>query len=106
MNNIIQEINNKKLKKNLPDFRSGDIVKVAVKIVENNKTRVQNFQGIVMQRKGSNSNINSTFTVRKISVNNIGVERTFLLHSPSIQIELVKKGKVRRNKISYLRKQK
>lgn len=103
---IIQEINNKKLKKNLPDFKSGDIVKVAVKIIENNKSRIQNFQGIVMQRKGSNLNINSTFTVRKISVNNIGVERTFLLHSPNIQIELIKKGNVRRNKISYLRKQK
>ena len=108
MNNIFfnefNEFNKRQLKNDLPIFKSGDIVNVSIKITENNKIRIQNFQGIVMQRKGSNLNINSTFTVRKISANNIGVEKTFLLHSPNIKIDVLKKGKVRRNKISYIRK--
>ena len=109
MNSIFgefNEFNNKQLKKDLPLFKSGDIVKVSIKITENNKSRVQNFQGIVMQVKGSNLSINSTFTVRKISANNIGVEKTFLLHSPNIKIDVIKKGKVRRNKINYIRNKK
>jgi len=100
--NLVNEISNRQLKTGIPEFRSGDTIKVSVRITENNKSRIQVFQGVVMQRRGSG--VSATFTVRKIS-SGIGVERTFPLHSPVIaKIELVKKGKVRRNKISYLRK--
>ncbi|MCQ2753239.1 MAG: 50S ribosomal protein L19 [Bacilli bacterium] len=99
---LVNEIANRQLKSNIPDFRSGDTVKVSVKITENNKSRIQVFQGVVMQRRGSG--VSSTFTVRKIS-SGVGVERTFPLHSPVVaKIEVVKKGKVRRNKITYFRK--
>ena len=99
--NIVNEVTARQLKKDVPDFSSGDTVKVYVRIIENNKERIQVFQGVVMQRRGSG--VSETFTVRKIS-SGIGVERTFPVNSPAIaKIERVKKGKVRRNKISYLR---
>ncbi len=99
--NIVNEITARQLKTDLPEFSSGDTVKVYVRIIENKKERIQIFQGVVMQRRGSG--VSETFTVRKIS-SGIGVERTFPVHSPAIaKIERVKKGKVRRNKISYLR---
>jgi len=100
--NLVNEISARQLKKDIPDFASGDTVKVSVRITENNKSRIQVFQGVVMQRRGSG--VSSTFTVRKMS-SGIGVERTFPLHSPIIaKIEVTKKGKVRRNKITYIRK--
>ncbi|MFA5283477.1 MAG: 50S ribosomal protein L19 [Bacilli bacterium] len=100
-NNIVNDITERQLKKNLPDFRSGDTVKVFVRIIENNKERIQIFQGVVMQRRGSG--VSATFTVRKMS-SGIGVERTFPIHSPVIaKIEVAKRGRVRRNKITYLR---
>jgi large subunit ribosomal protein L19 len=89
------------LRKDLPDFRPGDTVKVHVRVVEGNRERVQVFQGVVIARAGGG--IRETFTVRKISFG-VGVERTFPLHSPSIaKLELVSRGRVRRAKLYYLR---
>ncbi len=100
--NIVNEVTARQLKKDVPEFSSGDTVKVYVRIIENNKERIQVFQGVVMQRRGSG--VSETFTVRKIS-SGVGVERTFPVHSPVIsKIELVKRGKVRRSRITYLRK--
>lgn len=100
--NIVNEVTARQLKKDVPDFSSGDTVKVYVRIIENNKERIQVFQGVVMQRRGSG--VSETFTVRKIS-SGVGVERTFPVHSPVLsKIELVKRGKVRRSRITYLRK--
>jgi large subunit ribosomal protein L19 len=89
------------LRKDLPDFRPGDTVKVHVRVVEGNRERVQVFQGVVIRRQ--NGGLRETFTVRKISFG-VGVERTFPLHSPSIaKLELVSRGAVRRAKLYYLR---
>ena len=100
--NLVNEITARQLKKDVPAFSSGDTVKVSVRIIENKKERIQVFQGVVMQRRGSG--VSETFTVRKIS-SGIGVERTFPVNSPAIaSIEVVKRGKVRRIRINYLRK--
>ena len=89
------------LKEDLPEFRAGDTVRVHVRVVEGNKSRIQVFQGVVIARRGGGTR--ETFTVRKIS-GGIGVERVFPLHSPSIEsIEVVRRGKVRRAKLYYLR---
>ena len=89
------------LKEGLPEFRPGDTVRVHVKVVEGNKERIQVFQGVVMGRKGGG--IRETFNVRKVS-GGVGVERLFPLHSPSIdRIEVVRRGRVRRAKLYYLR---
>lgn len=89
------------LREDLPDFRPGDTVKVHVRVVEGNRERVQIFQGIVIRRQGSG--VRETFTVRKVSFN-VGVERTFPVHSPMLSgIELVTRGDVRRAKLYYLR---
>ena len=89
------------LKTGLPDFRAGDTLKVHVKVVEGNKTRVQLFQGVVIARSGSG--VSETFTVRKVSYG-VGVERTFPVHAPSVgKIEVVSRGDVRRAKLYYLR---
>ena len=85
----------------IPAFRPGDTVKIAVRVVEGEKERIQNFQGVVLARRGSG--INETFRVRKIS-NGVGVERIFPVNSPIIQsLEVVKRGHVRRAKLYYLR---
>ena len=100
--NKIDKIENKFLKTDLPVFKSGDKVRVKIKISEENKDRVQAYEGIVLKIQGSG--INKTFTVRKISFNNVGVERTFLLNSPMIQsLERISEGIVRRSKLYYLR---
>ena len=100
--NIVNEVTARQLKNDIPAFKAGDTVKVSVRIIENKKERIQIFQGVVMQRRGSG--VSETFTVRKIS-SGIGVERTFPVNSPVIaNIELVKHGKVRRSRINYLRK--
>jgi len=89
------------LKSDIPDFRAGDTVKVHVKVVEGNKTRVQVFQGVVIARSGDG--VRETFTVRKVSYG-VGVERIFPLHSPMIaDIAVVRRGVVRRAKLYYLR---
>ncbi|MCB2067265.1 MAG: 50S ribosomal protein L19, partial [Erythrobacter sp.] len=87
--------------KDIPDFRAGDTVRVGVRVVEGQRTRVQNFEGVVIAR--SNRSINSNFTVRKISFGE-GVERVFPLYSPNIEsITVVRRGVVRRAKLYYLR---
>ena len=89
------------LRDDIPDFRAGDTVKVHVKVVEGNRSRVQVFQGIGIARQGQG--IGATFTVRKISFG-VGVERTFPVHTPTIDhVELVSRGDVRRAKLYYLR---
>lgn len=98
---IVKEITKKQLREDLPVFSSGDTIKVYVKIIEGTRERIQMFEGVVIKRQGGG--IGESFTVRKIS-NGVGVERTFPLHSPKIdKIEVVKRGKVRRNKLFYLR---
>ncbi len=101
-NNLVNEVTARQLRTDIPDFSSGDTIKVYVRIVEGKKERLQVFEGVVIQRRGGG--VSETFTVRKIS-SGIGVERTFPINTPSIsRIEVVKKGKVRRNKITYMRK--
>ena len=100
--NKVKPIIENQLKKDLPDFSSGDTVSIDVRVLEGGKERLQKFEGIVIGRKGSD--ISATFTVRKIS-GGIGVERIFPLHSPMIsKIAVKKKGKVRRAKLNYMRK--
>lgn len=90
------------LKSDRPEFKPGDTISVHVRVVEGDKERIQQFQGVVMAKRGSG--VNSTFTVRKVS-DGVGVERIFPLHSPRIaKIERVKEGSVRRAKLYYLRK--
>ena len=99
--NIVNEITARQIKTDVPEFSSGDTVKVYVRIIENKKERIQIFQGVVMQRRGSG--VSETFTVRKIS-SGVGVERTFPVHSPVIdKITIVRRGKVRRARLFYLR---
>jgi large subunit ribosomal protein L19 len=91
--------------KNIPDFKAGDTVRVAVRIKEGNKERVQNYEGVCISIRGEGTG--KTFNVRKIGANNIGVERIFPLYSESIEsIELVRRGRVRRAKLFYLRERK
>ena len=99
--NLAKEIESRQLRNDHPDFKSGDTIKVFVRIIENKKERIQLFEGVVIQRRGGG--ISETFTVRKVT-GGVGIERNFNLHSPSIHhIEFVKTGKVRRNKIYYIR---
>lgn len=99
---IIRAIEAEQLKKDLPNFRVGDTVKVHVKVREGNRERIQVYEGLVIKRQ--NGGLRETFTVRRISYG-VGVERTFPVHSPMIdKIEVVRKGKVRRAKLYYLRK--
>lgn len=101
MNEIIKKIEAAQLKENVGNFSVGDTVKVYAKIKEGNRERVQVFEGVVLKRQGGSSR--ETFTVRKNS-NGIGVEKTWPLHSPSIEkVEVVRHGKVRRAKLNYLR---
>jgi len=101
MTNLIDEINAASLRDDVPAFRAGDTLKVHVKVVEGNRSRIQVFQGIVIGRQGSG--VGETFTIRKVSFG-VGVERTFPLHTPSIdKIEVVNRGDVRRAKLYYLR---
>ncbi|HHG84078.1 MAG TPA: 50S ribosomal protein L19 [Bacteroidetes bacterium] len=101
MNDLINLVEAEYSRNDIPNFRAGDTVNVHVRIREGNKERIQQFQGVCIQRRGHGSN--ATFTVRKIS-NDIGVERIFPVSSPSIdKILLVKRGIVRRARIFYLR---
>ena len=101
MNEIIKNIEAAQLKENAPEFHVGDTVKVYGKIKEGNRERVQIFEGTVLKRQGGGAR--ETFTVRKFS-NGIGVEQTWPVHSPNVEkIEVVRRGKVRRAKLNYLR---
>ena len=101
MTEIIKNIENAQLKAEVPEFHVGDTVKVYAKIKEGNRERIQVFEGTVIKRQ--NGGIRETFTVRKNS-NGVGVERTWPVHSPSVEnIEVVRRGKVRRAKLNYLR---
>lgn len=98
---IIKEIEAAQLRDDLTDFRVGDTIKVYAKVKEGNRERIQVYEGTVLKRQGGSSR--ETFTVRKIS-NGVGVEKTWPLHSPIIEkIEVVRRGKVRRAKLNYLR---
>lgn len=99
---LIKEVEKQNLKEDLPQFTPGDRVKVHVKVVEGGRERTQAFEGVVIRRQGSGAR--ETFTVRRVTFG-IGVERVFPVHSPSVsQIEVVKRGRVRRAKLYYLRK--
>ena len=101
MQKLIQEITQSQLKTDLPKFKSGDTVRVHVKVVEGTRERIQIFEGVVIKRRGGG--ISETFTVRKISYG-VGVERAFPVHSPKIEkLEVIRRGKVRRAKLYYLR---
>ena len=98
---IIKNIEAEQLKEKVDEFRVGDTVKVYAKIKEGNRERIQIFEGIVLKRQGGSNR--ETFTVRKFS-NGVGVEKTWPLHSPNVdKIEVVRRGKVRRAKLNYLR---
>ncbi|MCM1050032.1 MAG: 50S ribosomal protein L19 [Clostridiales bacterium] len=101
MNEIIKEIEAAQVKETVPEFNVGDTVKVYGKIKEGNRERIQVFEGIVLKRQGGSNR--ETFTVRKLS-NGVGVEKTWPLHSPNVEkVEVVRRGKVRRAKLNYLR---
>jgi len=98
----LDQVDAASLRSDIPDFRPGDTLKVNVKVVEGNRSRIQAFQGVVIARQGEG--VRETFTVRKVSFQ-VGVERTFPVHSPSLEsVEVVTRGDVRRAKLYYLRK--
>ncbi|MGC9373096.1 MAG: 50S ribosomal protein L19 [Thermovirgaceae bacterium] len=102
MDQKIALVENKFVRKDLPEFRAGDTVKVHVRVTEGNRERIQVFEGVVIARK--HGGVRETFTVRKVS-GGIGVERIFPVHCPSVdRIEVVRHGRVRRAKLYYLRK--
>lgn len=99
--NLVEMIEKEQMRGDIPGFKTGDTVKVHVRIIEGQKQRIQAFEGVVIRKRSTNSRAN--FTVRKISYG-VGVERTFPLHSPIIeQIEVISRGKVRRSRLYYLR---
>ena len=101
MNSIIDAINQENVKASIPAFNVGDTVKVMVKVIEGDRERLQAFEGIVIAKK--HGGISETFTVRRISFG-VGVEKTFPIHSPKVaDIQVVRRGKVRRAKLYYLR---
>ena len=101
MSSIIDAINQENVKQNIPEFNVGDTVSVMVKVIEGDRERLQAFEGIVIARK--HGGISETFTVRRISFG-VGVEKTFPIHSPKVaDIQVVRKGSVRRAKLYYLR---
>ena len=99
--NLVEEVTASQLRDDIPDFKAGDTVRVSVRIIENKKERIQNYEGVVIQRRGHD--VSEIFIVRKMS-SGIGLERIFPIHSPSIaKIEVVKNGRVRRARIHYMR---
>lgn len=100
--NLIYSLEKEYIKSDIPQFRAGDTVKVHVKVVEGNRERIQVFEGVVIRRRGGG--LGETFTVRRVSYG-VGVERTFPLHSQKIdKIEVMRRGRVRRARLYYLRK--
>ena len=101
MRKVIEKITSAQLRSDIPEFRPGDTVRVHAKVVEGSRERIQIFEGLVIKRRGAG--ISETYTVRKIS-NGVGVERTFPVHTPRVaKIEVVRKGRVRRAKLYYIR---
>jgi len=99
---ILMELAQRQMKRDIPEFRVGDTVRVGVKVVEGNRERIQEFEGVVIRRRSGG--INENFTVRRIASHGIGVERTFLLHAPRLDsIKVIRRGNVRRAKLYYLR---
>src|SRR3954463_11483598 len=99
---IVRELEAEQFKPDIPEFGPGDTVRVHAKVVEGNRERIQVFEGVVIRRRSGG--INENFTVRRIASHGVGVERTFLIHSPRIdRIEVVRHGRVRRAKLYYLR---
>jgi large subunit ribosomal protein L19 len=102
MSELIKSVEHSQVQPNAPEIGPGDTVRVHARIVEGNRERVQVFEGIVVGKKGGG--VNETFTVRRVAAHGIGVERTFLLHSPRLEkVEVVRHGHVRRSKLYYLR---
>jgi len=98
---LIEKVTAKQIRKDIPNFKAGDTVKVYVKIKEGNKERIQPYEGLVISRRGEGTS--ASFTVRKMS-SQIGVERVFMVSSPLVQkVEVIKRGKVRRAKLYYMR---
>ncbi|MBF9067297.1 50S ribosomal protein L19 [Streptacidiphilus fuscans] len=101
MSNLLSEIDAASVRADIPTFRPGDTVNVHVRVIEGNRSRIQQFKGVVIRRQGAG--VRETFTVRKVSFN-VGVERTFPVHTPIVEkIEVVTRGAVRRAKLYYLR---
>ncbi|MFH5349700.1 50S ribosomal protein L19, partial [Campylobacter jejuni] len=102
-NKYIEQFEAKQIEgKNVPDFRAGDTLKLAIRIKEGDKTRIQNFEGICIARRGNG--VSETFIVRKIGANNVGVERIFPIYSESLEsITVLRRGRVRRARLFYLR---
>ncbi len=101
---LIRAIENEQIRKDVPDFKPGDTVRVHVRVVEGSRERIQIFEGTVIKKKGGSAK--ETFTVRRVSYG-VGTERVFPVHSPKIeQIEVVRRGRVRRAKLNYLRQRK
>ena len=99
---LIDEIERRQIKESVPEFRVGDTVRVGVRVVEGNRERVQEFEGVVIRRRSGG--INENFTMRRIASHGVGVERTFLLHAPRVEsIKVMRRGKVRRARLFYLR---
>lgn len=102
MVDVIRSIEREQLRGDIPDFKAGDSVRAHVKVVEGTRERLQAFEGVVIRRRSGG--LNENFTIRRISANGVGVERTFLIHSPRLErLEVVRLGKVRRAKLYYLR---
>jgi large subunit ribosomal protein L19 len=101
-NKIVEAVEQKHVKESLPDFRVGDTVRVSVRVVEGDRERIQDFEGVVIRRRGHG--LNENFTVRRVGAHAVGVERTFLAHSPRVEnIRIVRRGHVRRATLYYLR---
>jgi large subunit ribosomal protein L19 len=98
--NTLDFVGKEYLKSDIPDFSVGDTVRVHIRIVEGTRERIQNFEGFVLKIQGGG--IKKTFTVRRVA-SGVGVEKTFPLHSPKIEIEVIKRGRVRRAKLNYMR---
>jgi len=102
MDALMQSVTADQLRSDIPEFSAGDTVRVHVRVIEGEKERTQLFEGVVLQRRGGG--IHESFTVRKIATGAVGVERVFPLHSPRLAaIDVVRRGKVRRARIKYLR---
>jgi len=101
-NKTVETVEQRYLKESLPEFHVGDVVRVSVRVVEGDRERIQDFEGVVIRRRGRG--LNESFTVRRVGTHGVGVERTFLTHSPRVEkIRTMRRGRVRRANLYYLR---